>query len=418
MSAADLRALLARAFAQSDVVLGLVGDDAFALRPIHLRHPLVFYLGHLPAFAWNQLARGALRLAPLDAALDELFDRGIDPESDADADAAQRHGYPAPDLVRDYRDAARRALLALPDADLESNADAVHLVVEHELMHHETLTYLLQECPDGALARPPGRWTPGEGRAAERVAVRGGEVTLGAETGSIAFGWDNEFPTQRCAVGDFALDDVPVRNADWMSFLRETGRVDDPAWWPQPWAPGPDGGVIRTLHGPVPFEEAAGWPVQVRNERARDYAAHRGGRLPTEPELHRAAFTTPHGDTRRYPWGAGDPDPSRCTSGFCAWAPKPVGETPAGASAWGVEELVGNGWEHTATPFLPRPGFRAIHRSYPGYSADFFDGAHDVVFGASWATDAKLIRPSFRNWYRRNYPFAFTSFRVAYDRRR
>ncbi|MCA9539958.1 MAG: SUMF1/EgtB/PvdO family nonheme iron enzyme [Myxococcales bacterium] len=52
-------------------------------------------------------------------------------------------------------------------------------------------------------------------------------------------------------------------------------------------------------------------------------------------------------------------------------------------------------------------------RTYPGYSADFFDGEHDVVFGASWATDRKLLRPSFRNWYRRDYPYVFSSFRLV-----
>ena len=59
------------------------------------------------------------------------------------------------------------------------------------------------------------------------------------------------------------------------------------------------------------------------------------------------------------------------------------------------------------------PGFRPWARTYPGYSADFFDGEHDVVFGASWATDRSLLRPSFRNWYRRSYPYAFTKFRVV-----
>ena len=85
----------------------------------------------------------------------------------------------------------------------------------------------------------------------------------------------------------------------------------------------------------------------------------------------------------------------------------------AGISAWGVMELVGNGWEWTSTPFAPLQGFQAWARTYPGYSTDFFDDAHDVVFGASWATDLKLLRPSFRNWYRRNYPYPFTSFRVV-----
>ena len=51
--------------------------------------------------------------------------------------------------------------------------------------------------------------------------------------------------------------------------------------------------------------------------------------------------------------------------------------------------------------------------SYPGYSADFFDGKHYVLKGASWATDVKLVRRSFRNWYQARYPHVFAKFRCV-----
>ena len=86
---------------------------------------------------------------------------------------------------------------------------------------------------------------------------------------------------------------------------------------------------------------------------------------------------------------------------------------PAGASAWGVHELVGNGWEWTSSVFGPFPGFRAYARTYPGYSADFFDGKHYVMAGASWATDGALVRRSFRNWFQPHYPYVFAKFRCV-----
>ena len=94
----------------------------------------------------------------------------------------------------------------------------------------------------------------------------------------------------------------------------------------------------------------------------------------------------------------------------------PVGSYPAGASAWGVEDLVGNGWEWTSTEFRGFPGFEAM-ASYPEYSADFFDGEHFVVKGASPATGRGLIRRSFRNWFRPHYPFMYATFRCARDAR-
>jgi formylglycine-generating enzyme required for sulfatase activity len=91
-----------------------------------------------------------------------------------------------------------------------------------------------------------------------------------------------------------------------------------------------------------------------------------------------------------------------------------VGSFPAGASAWGVEDLVGNGWEWTSTPFAPFDGFAPM-ASYPVYSTDFFDDQHFVLKGASPVTDDLLVRRSFRNWFRPIYPYVYASFRCVRD---
>ena len=83
-------------------------------------------------------------------------------------------------------------------------------------------------------------------------------------------------------------------------------------------------------------------------------------------------------------------------------------------SAWGIHDLVGNGWEWTSTPFAPFAGFQPM-ATYPPYSADFFDGEHFVMKGASPVTSRNLVRRSFRNWYRREYPYMYATFRRAWD---
>jgi formylglycine-generating enzyme required for sulfatase activity len=83
-------------------------------------------------------------------------------------------------------------------------------------------------------------------------------------------------------------------------------------------------------------------------------------------------------------------------------------------SRWGVHDLAGNGWEWTSSIFAPFPGFAPMV-SYPEYSAEFFDGQHYVMKGASPATARELIRPSFRNWFRSNYPYVYAKFRTAAD---
>ncbi len=50
---------------------------------------------------------------------------------------------------------------------------------------------------------------------------------------------------------------------------------------------------------------------------------------------------------------------------------------------------------------------------YPGYSADFFDERHFVLLGGSWATDSRLLRPSFRDWFQPQYPYVFSKLRCV-----
>jgi formylglycine-generating enzyme required for sulfatase activity len=404
---------------RSDELFALIPESQWLERPIGLRHPFLFYLGHLPAFAWNQICRGGLGGGDLDQCLDELFERGIDPEDEAAVVLLSKDHWPTVAETLDYRDRARRAITESIDEVLSREDDllcdrgrVLHLVIEHELMHHETLLYLLAECPPGTIKPPSHVVAPVDGRGgvAEMVSIDAGPVAIGAAWEDLDFGWDNEFGRLVVDLLPFQIDSLPVRNSDWRSFWR---RVGDASLFPQAWIRDGKELLVKTVFGPVPFELAEGWPVQVSGDQARRYCAAQGGRLPTEAELYRAAYTTPAGELRHYPWGDEPPSLHHGSFGFAGWYPAPVGSSPAGASAWGVEELVGNGWEWTGTPFRPLPGFVPWARTYPGYSADFFDEAHDVVFGASWATDVKLLRQSFRNWYRRNYPYPFTSFRVV-----
>ncbi|APR82354.1 Serine/threonine kinase [Minicystis rosea] len=420
MMGASFEALFAAAWRRSDDLFALLPEAALGRRPIGLRHPFLFYLGHLPAFAWNQIGRGVLGCGHHHREFDLLFERGIDPADEAGARAASKDAWPNVDEVMAYRDEVRRAVLAsIPavlarvDDVLGARGRILHLVIEHERMHHETLMYMLQE--HGEATPPAGApmFESGPGRAAEPRAIPGGVVTVGVDFESIPFGWDNEFGRVEIEMDPFVIDSLPVRNADYLGYLESLHDGARAALTPRTFVRGERGLAVKTIFGPVPFEIASGWPVQVSGEQARAYAAAHGGRLPTEAELRHAAFGEPGGGVRRYPWGSDAAEPRHGCFGFTRWSPVPTGSHPDGASAFGVEELLGNGWEWTSTAFAPLPGFHAYARTYPGYSTDFFDGAHDIVFGASWATDASLLRPSFRNWYRRDYPYVFSSFRLV-----
>jgi formylglycine-generating enzyme required for sulfatase activity len=154
------------------------------------------------------------------------------------------------------------------------------------------------------------------------------------------------------------------------------------------------------------------WPIYVSHAEAAAYARFAGASLPTEAQFHRAAYGTPQGTERAYPWGDAPPDTSRGNFDFQQWDPVAVGSYPDGRSAFGLEDVLGNGWEWTFSHFAPYAGFEPFP-FYRGYSADFFDGNHFVVKGASPRTAACMLRRSFRNWFQPHYPYVYASFRCV-----
>jgi iron(II)-dependent oxidoreductase len=453
--------------ARSRQIFALLADEAYYSRPIALRHPIVFYDGHLPGFSFNTLVKRALRGPSIDAELETLFARGIDPHEKTDGGTAaaedHRSRWPDRETVRRFTEEAdRRVMEALARTDLDrpghpllDGAEAAFAILEHEAMHQETLLYMWHRLPLACKRRPDG-YAPRPGGAPPRqewVEVPGGPVILGVDRGAIPFGWDNEFPACRGSVPTFSIDRHNVTNAAYLEFVN-AGGYEDLQWWrPEDWQwvqaerlthplfweradEGPADhlrqGLRRSAGASAEAEAQAhrhgdndwrwrgmfdliplpgAWPVYVSQAEASAYARWRGTRLPTEAEFQRAAFAS--GDTGAlHPWGSDPPSSERGVFDFSSWDPEPAGSHPAGASVWGVEDLVGNGWEWTSTPFAPFTGFAPM-ASYPEYSADFFDGEHFVMKGASPVTARDLLRPTFRNWFRARYPYVYASFRCV-----
>ncbi len=436
----QLREAFLAAWARTDQIFSLVGDGEMLAKPIVWRHPFIFYLGHLPAFSWNQIGGAILQWRSYNSYFDELFCRGVDP----DVDTGECHWHPEvpdqwPSLAETvaYRDQVRRAILeALSAPECYSGTDPItsggrvfQLVLQHEYMHQETLLYMLQQWPieKKISARRPIHYSFRPAPQRRSIRVPSGRARLGSKFDEIEFGWDNEFDEVMVDVPSFTIDSLPVTNGQFLQFV-DCGAYEDSRFWrgddwqwkirenrlhPACWLRKQGSWQYVGMFDVFLMEKVSSWPVYVSLAEARAYARWRGARLPTEAEFHRAAYYGPDGRESVYPWGSGSPERHHGNFNFSSWAPEPVGAYPAGASRWGVFELVGNGWELTDTPFAPFPGFTPYVSSYPDYSADFFDGKHFVMKGGSWATDAELLRPSFRNWYQAHYPYVFAKFRCV-----
>lgn len=419
-----------RARERTERIFALLAPMAYASRPIPLRHPFVFYDGHLPAFVWTRLFRKTLGQASFEPAFDALFERGIDP--DPKTHAPREHAWPSRAAIQAYKETVSERLFAfLEDFDPADpphpslkDGHLLHILLEHELMHHETLLYMVHQLPP-SLKRPPAPAPPaptGPSFALGAVEIPEGQAQLGARPSDGPFAWDNERPCHLVDVPAFSLDVTNRTNGEFLEFVDAGGyqrpELWSPAAWdwiqrqqitfPFFWKKHDSGWTLRGLFEDLPLP--LDWPVLVMQYEAEAYARFLGKRLPTEAEWHRAAF----GDDpeRPFPWGREAPSERHGNFDFARLSPVAVGSFPEGASPLGILDLVGNGWEWTSTPFSPFSGFKA-DASYPGYSADFFDGHHVVMKGGSWVTDAKLLRASFRNWFYPNYPYAYASFRCA-----
>ncbi|MGH9804054.1 MAG: SUMF1/EgtB/PvdO family nonheme iron enzyme [Candidatus Acidiferrales bacterium] len=428
----SLRQRLAAARARTDELFALLRPDALPSRPIPEWHRLIFYLGHFELFDWNLICRDALGQASPEPGFDELFRVGFRQPDGSHPDQAA--DWPAEEIVRraiarwraEVDSALVKISLSNPPHPYFEGGAVFNFAIEHRLMHAETFIYKLHCLPPEMKLAPPRPAVPAPPPVRRKpVEIPKGAATLGLPRGGNGvIGWDNEYEAHRVEVPAFAVDSHNVTNGEFLDFVRAGGYREKTLWsergrrWraaqaiehPLHWVRRGEQWFYRTLFEEIPLP--GHWPVYVAHEEAAAFARWAGKRLPSEAEFHRAACGAPDGSERAFPWGDDPPTAERGNFDFARWEPAPVGSHPAGASAFGVHDLVGNGWEWTSSPFAPFAGFEPLP-FYATYSAHAFDAGHYVLKGGSARTAACLLRRSFRNWYQPCFPYAYAKFRLA-----
>ncbi|MDE3198236.1 MAG: SUMF1/EgtB/PvdO family nonheme iron enzyme [Acidobacteriota bacterium] len=379
-----LRAELVQAREQTDLLFGLITPAALYSRPIADRHRLIFYLGHFDAFDWNLLARRGMGQAPFHPAFDALFERGIDPQP-GEAPSDRASDWPKRDEVEKYNFRTREWI----DGHLtQLDPLLLQMAIEHRYMHAETFAYLMHNLPYGEKASgDPPLTSVRPAPANPTVRIAASAVTLGKT--SEGFGWDNEHLAHEVFVPEFGISKYKISNGEYLDFVREGG----PA--PNFWIRENGEWFYRGMFAAVPLPLAC--PVWVTWREASAFAARRGKALPTEAQFQLASARA-------------RPEAARDNFDFTCW--DPVAVDAANGSGAAPSQTTGNGWEWTRDVFAPFEGF-AAHPYYPGYSADFFDGEHYVMKGASPRTARLLTRATFRNWFRPEYPYMYAGFRLV-----
>jgi gamma-glutamyl hercynylcysteine S-oxide synthase len=385
-----------------------------------LMSPLIWDLAHVGQQEELWLLRGgdASRPGLLPPDVDSLYDAFKHKRAD-------RPSLPLlpPVEARAYNHEVRGRVLDVLERTPADDLFTAGMVVQHEEQHDETM-YATLQLRQGAPVLLGQPLPPGRPVAAERVFVAGGPFVLGVDAIREPYSLDNERPAHTVDVGPFWIGRVPVTSGQWREFIADSGYRRPELWSERGWAHRREAGLERpkfwTEHGTrrrfgldedVPPDE----PVQhIGYYEAEAFATWSGARLPTEAEWEKACAWDPAAGARRsWPWGSAAPTADRANLGGRGLRPAPVGAYPAGASAYGAEQLIGDVWEWTSSDFTPWPGFTAM--IYRDYSAPFFGGDYKVLRGGSWAVAPSAIRPSFRNWDHPIRRQIFSGLRLAWD---
>ena len=437
--------------------LELVDDlnDAQLIGPrLQIVNPLCWEIGHLAWFQEFWVLRHLGKQPPILKQGDELYDS---------ARVAHDTRWDLPLLQRDGTFTYMRQVLArvieqtswasrgLKDAEGYNEDYFLNLVLLHEQMHDEAITYTRQTLSypppaiDIAVKQADDVAVVNKVKLAEQnltfiqtgnystggdAEIPGGNFIIGSAP-EHGFAFDNEQLGHEIKIASFTISKTAVSNAEFRHFVEDSGYRRSELWTAEGWqwrisvgaehpiywrSEGNGRWLRRNFDEWVALDERL--PIiHINWHEANAYCRWSGRRLPTEPEWEMTAGAEPTAGgrgalthKRRYPWGNESPTPERANLDWRAMGCIPVDALPAGDSAFGCRQMIGNVWEWTASDFKPYPGF--VAGPYKEYSAPWF-GNHKVLRGGCWVTRSYLIHNTYRNFYTPDRRDVWAGFRTC-----
>jgi ergothioneine biosynthesis protein EgtB len=307
-----------------------------------------------------------------------------------------------------YRAAIDERVVRLLERGVDEDlAAVVELGIQHEQQHQELiLTDILHLFSQNPL-EPVFRERIARARTTDALPLaflRGPEGIAEIGAGDAGFAFDNERPRHRVLLHPHALANRPVNNSEYREFVRAGGYRDAALWLSDGWAAVQREGWQRppywsedletafTLGGRVAIDPLA--PVcHVSYFEADAFARWAGQRLPTEAEWETFAVAHPERNGNFVESGA-------------------LAPLPPQAQRSSAQQLFGDVWEWTASPYVAYPGFAPLAGALGEYNGKFMSGQW-VLRGGSCATPAEHIRASYRNFFPPAARWQFSGLRLA-----
>ena len=403
-----------------------LSDEQLMGPRLETTNPLRWEIGHTAYFYEYWILRHHFGEAPLIADIDALFDSIHIPH-----DTRWDLNLPSLEETHAYMEAVKqRVIQHLSNQENDPQRDYLtQYAIFHEDMHCEAFTYTRQTLsyptPDTITQI---EYTCDDALIDEDVFIPGGSFNLGANKQSDDFVFDNEKWSHSIQVKPFNISRYAVCNKQFAEFVNVGGYNNSEYWSEQAW----QWRVKQNLEHPIYWRKHnSNWKVRWFDQwhamqeyaaviniswyEAQAYCSWANRRLPTELEWEVAAAGKPAEDNQTYlkqkfPWGEQRSDHTLVNMDGKTLGTIDVRALPQSDSAFGCRQMLGNVWEWTETTFGPYPGFTPD--MYADYSQPLFDKTK-VLRGGCWATRARLIRNTWRNYYGADRNDVFAGFRTC-----
>jgi ergothioneine biosynthesis protein EgtB len=413
-AAADLAQRFARTRARTLELCRPLAPEDMVVQSMPDASPTKWHLAHTSWFFETFVLRRALAsYAELEPRYAVLFNSYYHA-------AGERHPRPERGLLsrptvaevlayRAHVDGWMGALLAGGNGALDEElVFAIELGLNHEEQHQELLltdvkhVLALNPLEPAYRARPPVARPPARRARAGWTSFDGGLIEIGARAG---FAFDNERPRHRRFLAPFELALAPVTCGEYLEFVEAGGYRRSELWLSDGW----DACTRLGWEAPLYWKRAGttwrvgtldGWRALELDEpvahvsfyEAEAYARWRAARLPLEEEWEHAAEGEPLAGNLL---DSGLLHPAPCTR--------------PGAR---LDQLYGDVWEWTASPYAPYAGFEPFAGLVGEYNGKWMSNRW-VLRGGSCATPAGHVRASYRNFFGPEARWQFTGLRLA-----
>ena len=403
----------------------LNSDEAYYVKSIQLRHPLIFYYGHTNTFFINKLILAGLITKRINPEFESMFAVGVD-EMGWDDVNEKNYNWPTPAAVKAYRTNVRHVVNQLIDTlslnlpiDWQSQWWPILMGIEHERIHFETSSVLIRQHALAFVQQSPN-WI--SCIAVEVIAPVNSLVDIPAidvhlNKSSDYYGWDNEYGEFKTHCAAFQAAKYLTSNAEFLTFVEAGGYQDDQYWleeglawrqyskaqYPAFWLKQDDIWHLRLMTEEVNMPWS--WPVEVNYHEAKAFCNWQSKqlgkqvRMPSEQEW-----------VSLYEHAGLSDEKVRNSLNANLFIDHFASSCPVNQFAHGdLYDAVGNVWQWTETPIYPFDGFK-VHPLYDDFTTPTFDGRHNIIKGGSWASTGNEAIKSARYAFRKHF-FQHVGFR-------